>query len=596
MKISFCAIVKDNSEVDKMGKMLETVVPYVDTIHITSNGKDVDEIEAYVYQQSLINPTKTFDYTHLPWKKDFSEQRNYNFSRVPDDTDYIFWLDCDDLFVGGEHLRPLAEKSKAQNLDIVFLSYWYGCEFDGEPSEETFKEVQLEHYRERLIKPGVITWKKRLHETPVPVNGQKDKYVKVPYHPEKNPIAIMHTSSMEEGMIKLERNREILELELEAENKAGKPDARTILYLMKIYAEIGDEELLEKCLTMGDQYLKLSGWDEERGTANDLMSICSSKLGRDQLAIKFLHQAIIEYPLQPLYYIRLSLAYFNVKKYNDAKHWLSVGAQMDTDKNSAGINNIKEMKVLFAQMLLKLKYNVDKDLPGAVEAAKLLLKEQPLKENEDNLMFLMDLNDLNEASEATKFLIDYLEGIGDSKTEEILKILPHAITNQPWAIKKKKDNTPPRIWADNEVCYLANFGQSHFEKWDGNSLVEGIGGSETAVIRLAEEWTQKGYKVTVYGDPEKECMINGVTYLPWHAFNQADKFNIFIQWRSGHVAPVIKAKKFYVDLHDVVAQVDFSSDVINAIDGVFLKSEYHADMLPKLPKDKKLVIGNGILV
>ena len=175
-------IVKDDSEVESLKETLKTVLPFVDGLYITANGKKTAEIEALMESTREKYPYKTIDYSFLEWKKDFAEQRNFNFSRVNKDTDYILWLDTDDLLVGGEHLRKIAKQAKKKGKDVVFFKYWYGCEFDGEPSLETFKGVDIEHYRERLIRPGVIEWKGRLHETPVPVSGQKDNYTKVPYN------------------------------------------------------------------------------------------------------------------------------------------------------------------------------------------------------------------------------------------------------------------------------------------------------------------------------------------------------------------------------------------------------------------------------
>jgi len=590
MKIAATLIVKDDSELDSFKKSALSVIPFADSWHVVANGEKTAEIEAFVRSHGG-------DYHSLPWNKDFSEQRNFIFSTVPKDTDYIWWQDADDILVGGQYLKECAQMAKKGGKDVVFFAYWYGCRFEGDPSLETFKEVDIEHYRERLIRPGVIEWKGRLHETPVPLFGQKNNYTKFTYNEDDCPIAVMHLSTMDDAVGKLERNREILELQLKEEREDGEADPRTLLYLMKIYTEEADVTYLNLCLEMGEEYLLKSGWDEERANCCDLMAICYTKLGNYPSAIKFLHKAIEEYPHQPLHYIRLALSYFNVDKFRESKHWLGVASQLDLDSKTAGINNIKELKVLFSQLLLKIKYNVDKDLKGAVEAANLLYREQPIEANHQNLLFLMDLLDLQIASENSKKLLEYLEAIGDKKaTMSVLNSLPIVISEQPWAIKIRHENTPPRIWKENEICYFANFGGKHFEKWDGKSLQKGIGGSETAVIELALEWAERGYKVTVYGDPEYMGEQNGVTYLPWYYFNKADKFNIFIQWRNAILAPTIKAKKFYVDLHDVINQVDYSDEVMNAIDGVFFKSQYHRKMLPKLPEQKAFIVGNGIRV
>lgn len=591
-------IVKDDSEVKSFKESLYSVLPYVKFAQITSNGKKTAEIEALINSTRGKFPNIEIDYTHLPWTDDFSAQRNHSFNRIPKDVDYIYWQDADDILVGGEHLQELANQAKQNGKDVVFLAYWYGCSFDGEPSLQTFREVDIEHYRERLIRSNTIIWKGRLHETPIPVKGQRNNYTKFPYDENERPLAVMHTATIDDSLEKMQRNRRILEIQLEEERQTEDgSDPRTLLYLMKIYQEIGDEKLLRKCIGMGMEYLQKSGWDEERANACDIMAICHTKLGELDQAIKLLHDAISEYPHQPLHYIRLALAYFNTGRHREAKHWLQLGSMMNLDTKTAGINNIKELKVLFAQLLLKISYQVDKDIDKSVEAAKILYREQPIPENKENLEFIMDRKALKDASQNALELLNYLEDIGDKESiRKTLNALPKFISEQPFAVSHLKKVLKPRVWNDNEICYFANFGSKHFEKWDGNSIKSGIGGSETAVIRLAEEWTKMGYKVTVYGDPQESCMINGVTYLPWYKFNKADKFNIFIQWRMASLAPVIKSKKFLVDLHDIVNQVDYPKHIVNAVDLFMVKSNHHREFLPDVPDEKIKVVGNGINV
>jgi len=72
-------------------------------------------------------------------------------------------MDADDVVVGASLLRKLATTAKENAFDVVFFTYWYGCLFDGKPSEESVKEVELVQMRERLLKPGTVVWKKRIH-------------------------------------------------------------------------------------------------------------------------------------------------------------------------------------------------------------------------------------------------------------------------------------------------------------------------------------------------------------------------------------------------------------------------------------------------
>jgi len=584
MKLRATFIVKDDSELLDFKEAVESVKPFVDSWHVVANGKKTADIEGYVRLQGG-------DYHYLPWEKDFSKQRNYILSKLPHDTDYYFWMDSDDILIGGDNLRDIAQLGLETKKDIIFFEYWYGCTFEGKPSAKTFKKVDITHFRERLLKPGTHTWKGRLHETPVPAENIKDSYTKVAY--KDFPIAIMHKKTMDGALETMTRNQEILEDQLKEERENGEADPRTLLYLMKIYSELKEPEYWKSCLSMGEEYLKKSGWDEERGTCCDLMAICHSKMGDYLETIKLLHDAIREFPHYPLLYLRLAMAYLNVGKNREAEHWLNIGVQLPLDKRTAGITNIQEMKILSAQVLLKLKYQA-KEFDGALTAAEILAKEQPSETNEQQYYFIEDIVELNNACKKTDELFRYLDSIGDTTSiVKALNILPLGITSQPFAIKWRQRVTPPRVWEDNEICYFANFGGPHFEKWDANSLKSGIGGSETAVIELSKEWAKQGYKVTIYGDPDQPKELDGVTYLPWYYFNSSDYFNIFIQWRSTGLSNVIKCKKYLVDMHDLFNEANLK-DYESSTDAFMFKSQHHASLAPKL--NKKYVVSNGIRV
>lgn len=578
MKIYAAFIIKDDSELDSFSKALESVQPYVDGWYIVANGKKTAQIEAYTASHGG-------HYYHKQWNDDFSEQRNFIFSKVPADADYIYWMDADDILIGGELLREVAETTISTGKDVVFLDYWYGCSFSGKPSKETFIKVDVTHARERLIKPGTHVWKGRLHETPIPNSGRKDSYVKVGY--KDVPIAIMHTKTMDDALETMKRNQRILEIQLADEKKKGEADPRTLLYLMKIYAEL-DENYWKQCIAMGEEYLKKSGWDEERATCCDLMAICYNKLGDTNKSIKLLHDAIREYPHYPLLYVRLAKAYLLVNKPKQAKHWLEVGVSLPIEKTSSGITHVQELKIVSAQVLLQLRLQ-EKDYKGALAAMEVLIKEQPNDANQKQYYDLQDVVDLQEACKKTDELFSYLESIGDKQAiAKSLDVLPQGITRQPFAIGWRQKVTHPRVWKPNEICYFANFGGGHFEKWDGRSLETGLGGSETAVIELSKELTNLGYKVTVYGDPEEPCVVDGVTYLPWYYANTHDYFNIFIAWRSSQYTRSIKARRIICDMHDLFDDNQLEK---NAVDTFMFKSEYHKS----LSKDtRSAVVSNGI--
>lgn len=589
INIAACLIVKDDSELPQLINAINSILPYVSSIYITTTGKHVKDIKKFC-------ETKNINYSHFKWVDDFSAARTFNFSQVKEKVDYIFWMDADDILVGGENLPKVAQMAKDNSKDVVFFTYWYGCRFNGAPSPETMVEVEMEQMRERLLKPGVTIWKKRLHETPVPVAGVQNNYTSFGYDPEKNPIVVMHTAQMDDKLkTKMVRNKRILELELADERASNRIDPRTLLYLMKIYAVSEDPAEWDKCISMGEEYLTKSGWNEERATCLEQMGISWGMKGKHKEAVECFHRSIQEWPLQPLLHIRLATSYFNLKEYRFADYWMNIALKMDIDNKGSNLTNIKAMKAMVADLMLKLEYNYKHDTKKSLEAAKLVYQEDPNQQHLDQLTMLDSLDKLNDACKAFDDLTTYLSEINDTKNIiPIIELLPEAITAQPFIQKLRQRYTQPRQWDSNEICYFANFGQKHFEQWDMTSLKSGIGGSETAVLELSRQWAKMGYKVTIYGDPFKKGEQEGVTFLPWFYFNPYDNFNIFIQWRNGSLAKTIKAKKFYVDLHDVWGGVDYIED-INRIDKFMVKSEYHKELATlEIPRDKFLVVGNGI--
>lgn len=593
VKLALCIITKGDSELDYLKKAINSAKEYVDEIHITANA-DHEKTEQWVKENG-------WDFSYLPWNKDFSQQRNFNFNRASNDVDYIFWMDSDDVLVGGDLLRELAQRAKDTELDCVYLTYWYSCVFTGEDrTEENLERIDIQHQRERLINPRKMRWVGRLHETPLEYEGVKFKHASVRYS-ETEPIAMLHTGaySFEPREVTNERNRrnqEILELQLEEERSKGKPDPRTILYLMKIYSYEEDKaELHEKNLILGPEYLKLSGWDEERATCWLMMAKSAGFFGEWEEAHKYIYQAMKEFPNRVETYLRLAEACFYLKKHRDMKHWMEVALSLDEKKATSSIENIHLNKLLAAELTTRYFWDVEKNIRKAAKASEEVFNLNPTETTEDRMSSFQQLANLDIACEHTDKLIQYLVKQGDKKAVlRLLQSLPQAIQLQPFALNLLKKYQKPKIWEKDEICYFANFADKAFEEWSPLSLEKGLGGSETAVVELSKEWVKMGYRVTVYGDPGKDVgMYDGVTYLPYFYFNKKDKFNIFIQWRDSGLAGKISAKKFYVDLHDVWNPASHKPR-IKSIDSIFVKSQAHKKLGVGIPEDKMVVISNGI--
>lgn len=592
MKIAEALVVKDDSEADKLAKALESSVPYVDELVVVANH------EPYKRVKEIVSFYKG-KFFYLPWEKDFAKQRNYAFSKASQDSDFIFWMDADDILVGGEHLRPLAELAKSNDVDCVYLSYWYSCRFQGEPSYKNLMDVEIQQMRERLINPRKMVWKKRLHETPVEIPGVKFKHTAWKFDKAERPIALLHTSTHrgedpEAIKLRTARNREILELELADERKLGPPDPRTILYLMKIYAEETEPQILTDLLLLGEEYLEMSGWDEERATCNILMGRAFSALGDFDQAIQRLHSAIMEFPtIQG--YLRLAEAYYGSGQYGKSEHFLNVALGIEETQETSGIHNDLENKIIAADLSFKLMFYIKHNTRKAFLLMQELYKLNPVPENAKTLTEVEKLANLDTTCGHVDKISRFLIKEGQEKAVfGILEALPQSIKSLPFAQNLLHRVGTPKVWGANEICYYANFGNKHFEEWSPKNLERGIGGSETAVINLAREWVKLGFKVTVYGDPGSAVgTYDGVEYLPYFHFNPKDKFNILIQWRSNYLVGSVSAKKFYVDLHDVTHPNDYIGK-LDGIDKIFVKSQYHRKLLFSVPDEKISVVSNGI--
>jgi tetratricopeptide (TPR) repeat protein len=559
---------------------------------VTANGAETKGIEEFCKTDTKIK------YFYHKWTKDFAEQRNFCASKVRSDADFYFWIDADDVLVGGEHLRKIAEQAKKSGLDVVFFTYWYGCLFDGKPSLETMKKVELTQMRERLLKPGSTVWKKRLHETPVPVENIDFTHSEIRYSKDY-PIAWLHLGvyrnmDPEDQKVKTARNRELLELELEEERATVGADPRTLIYLMKIYGEENDDETLLKTIEMGNEYLTKSGWNAERAMCCCIMGKCLGKLGREEEANNLLFDAIKEYPFDPMLYLYLSKSCANLKQYREMKHWLEIALGLDPAQAISNITNLLELKLMASELTMHYEFNAERNVRKALKAMQMLADELPSPENLETLAYLKRMNELENASKAAHELTLYYQEQNNSDgIVKVIESMPPMMKDLPFAHAMLNKHKEPRVWGEKTICYYANFGKPHLEHWDGNSLEKGLGGSETAVIRLSEEWVKKGYHVVVYGDPLVRVEVNGVLYCPYFEFNSRDFFNIFIQWRSSFLAHRIKAKKFLVDLHDVVNVQQFK-DRESAVDKYMVKTKFHASLLEGIELERIAVISNGI--
>lgn len=139
--------------------------------------------------------------------------------------------------------------------------------------------------------------------------------------------------------------------------------------------------------------------------------------------------------------------------------------------------------------------------------------------------------------------------------------------------------------------------------YDGNTLSkQGLGGSESAVILIADELSKIGFSVTVYnnckdGSNSKPGIYNGVRYID-NSDAKADTTNYDIVIVSRTVAPFVSqdwpflhtAKKRILWLHDTFIEGDQIMEdlaVSGKIDHIFTLSDWHTSYILTCAHGKK---------
>jgi glycosyltransferase involved in cell wall biosynthesis len=563
--IALCMIVKGDEELN-----LDSVLEYVDHVFITTT------------QTHTGKNTKKITYSQFDWTDNFAEARNFNFNQASD-YDYILWLDSDDVLEGGEYLQKIVSKMDSQKLDAIYADYNYEIADNG--------EIVIVHPRERIVRAGVFTWKGALHETLIPNRQVQTKYIK--------DIVVNHYPTKDSRKSGIERNLRILsnqynkEVKEVAEGKKSEIDPRTEYYLARILFDLHTKDAHVRAERLFQDYLEHSGWDEERAQAWCYLGNIYYNVENFDDSVNCYLSAIKEKPDFPTWYIMLARTYAAKQDFDKALFYVKQGLNIPHPKTSLVISPREDK--LNALLTLFFVYFNKQDLTKALTFAEKLYEMRPDKENERRVE---SIEKLIKWGDWLKAVSSMAEEMSDDKKYDrvrlLLSALPDDIRNTIQVSRLQSNFTKPTVWPDKSVVYYA---ASQFETWSPKNMDTGIGGSEEAIIYLAKEWVEKGYKVTVYANVgADEGTYDGVEYVNYQRFNPKDKFDVFIVWRNPLLLRhnLFDARLILVDLHDVPEPGEFDDKVLSNLDYIMVKSDYHRSLLPQIPNDKFKIIGNGI--
>ena len=144
MTVSVAMIVKNEEQT--LARCLDSIAGAVDEIVIVDTGLDGRTADiARRYTERLFS---------LPWPDDFAAARQFAFDQAG--SDWVFWLDADDIVQGANHIRDLTTEA-APDVGGFYWRYVDGRDRWGNP--------RCEFWRERCVRhDGSFRWVGRVHE------------------------------------------------------------------------------------------------------------------------------------------------------------------------------------------------------------------------------------------------------------------------------------------------------------------------------------------------------------------------------------------------------------------------------------------------
>lgn len=647
--ISLAMIVRD--EESNLAQCLESVAPHVDEIIIVDTGSTDRTREvavrygASVYQFDAKNHPEAFYVDDAatcaafgapePFSGDialgdFAAARNESFRRAAGE--FIFWMDADDVLDGGAGLRGIAQEMKDRNGEMSYLPYDYARDDKG--------RTQYRQWRERIFRRGLGVWVNPIHEVYMP--GQPVQ-IQGKYETPK----LVHLRKADRKVIPNRNYKNLLRQAWQVKNAGGQLDPRILFYLGQ------ESKYIEPKRSLGffQEYLRSSGWPEERGAAHiaigDMLEFGRLSLSAEESfeqANREYATAAMEMPGNPDGIFGLARISYLRGRWIDCINYTERAFQVGNTDSMLGANpldriyrphfyynhalaNVGRLEDAIASCRAglmvcpddpgipggapgMLKFNLavyEADLAkrrAAAPAPSGLRQDALINKNED-----VDAPP-NPAIPRDALIIWALQlwkqniAAGDiSRAALLIDSIPPSLLSDPVLDRMKASTArrfvpPEPVGPPGDVVLFLGPG---VEPWAPTTpATSGLGGSETAAIEMAKNLAAQGRQVKVFA--EATGTFDGVEYIHHSKFRGA-RCAVFIAsrvpWAIDRFGPV-DAKLKLLWAHDIHCGPRSAAMErrLYKFDRVLCLSEWHKGFFvttyPTLHPDRIIVTRNGI--
>ena len=510
-------------EAHNIPQLLKSVEGCFDEIILTDTGSTDNSIEVAKSLGARVE--------HFAWCDDFSAARNASFSHAK--TDFVMWLDLDDVLVNPEAFKQFRDTAMSFG-DYWLANYHYSSDASGKPTC-TFA-------RERVFRVSkACKWQYFVHEGVMPTQGVSMQF---------SPVwAVKHMRTDQDVAKDKSRNLAMFERHLDV------LDPRMTYYYGKELFE--NQKPVEAIVQFGKAVS-----DKETLQMHDrilaMQYLCYAYMQTNQLeqAVGIASAALIVAPNRAEFYTIISDCYIKQNRLIDAIPSL----------NAAKACQMNSTNGIFGQASPVFHSSEAYTTIPRVHLAKIYAQ----------------MGDMDRAE------IEAQEAIEKWDHEESKPILEEVrrIKRMSTGFKDAKPCDDITIVCPPQGAYL----------WDADiAKVKSMGGSEIAAIEMAY-WLHKksGRSVKVFNMREDRKTCDGVEYIPAKEVNDymtAHRPWLNIQWR--HNIKVTDAPTF-IWSHDLTTQ---GAEVTSQYERIMCLTPFHKNYMMAtqgVPENKIYLTRNGL--